>query len=180
MSLDAIDGFNRSPYNLVVDAKMLLFFLAPSNTTIWVLSFLVIVSFFLRNFWCRFLCPYGALLGLLGLASSVRVARDSEKCIDCKKCEKVCPGSIRVSEKKKVQSAECIGCLECVSVCPVNDCLSLNLSGTRRLQPYLLPILVVSVFLLFWLVAFASGHWQSMAPPENFQKLYKMVLAIKH
>ena len=156
------------------------FFLMPSDTTIWVLSFLVVVSFFLRNFWCRFLCPYGALLGLFALASPVRVARDAEKCIDCKKCEKVCPGSIRVSEKRNVRTAECIGCLDCVAICPVNDCLSLELPIKRRMHPYLLPISIVSVFLLFWLIAVASGHWQSMVPPENFQKLYKMILTIKH
>jgi len=53
MDLAAIEAFMDTPYNLVVDARMLLFFIAPSATTIWVVSILVIGSFFLRNFWCR-------------------------------------------------------------------------------------------------------------------------------
>ena len=93
MSLEAIIAFQRAPYNLVADGKMLLFFLAPSGLAAGVLLFLVLVSFFVRNFWCRYLCPYGALLGLLAFMSPVKVKRVAETCIDCQKCEKVCPGS---------------------------------------------------------------------------------------
>ncbi len=78
MDIASIEAFNRSTYNLVVDAKMLFFFLAPSTLSLWVLIFLVAISFFLRNFWCRYLCPYGALLGLLALFSPVNVQREEK------------------------------------------------------------------------------------------------------
>ncbi len=64
--------------------------------------FLVGLSFIIRNFWCRYLCPYGALLGLLALASPFQVKRDKETCIDCKKCEKTCPASITLTTKKPI------------------------------------------------------------------------------
>ena len=109
MDLRAIEAFNRNSYNLVVDAKMLLLFIAPSTLTLSVMGFLVVVSFFCRNFWCRYLCPYGALLGIITLVSPIRVKRDREICIDCHQCERVCPGSIRVAEKDSVNSPECHG-----------------------------------------------------------------------
>ncbi|MDH4320388.1 MAG: 4Fe-4S binding protein, partial [Desulfobulbaceae bacterium] len=124
MDLEAIRAFNHTPYNVVVDAKMLLLFMQPSPLTLWVMGFLVVVSFVSRNFWCRYLCPYGALLGILALASPMRVQRDQERCIDCHKCEKACPGSIRVASKTSINVPECVGCLECVAACPVADCLS--------------------------------------------------------
>ena len=81
MDVAAITSFLQTPYNVGADAKMLQFFLAPSTITIFVLSFLVVVSFFLINFWCRFLCPYGALLGLIAYFSPLTIHRDAAQCI---------------------------------------------------------------------------------------------------
>ena len=173
MDLQAIEAFNRTPYNLVVDAKMLLFFIEPGNLTLWVMGFLIVISFFSRNFWCRYLCPYGALLGILALFSPVRVKRDRELCIDCHKCEKVCPGSILVATKDSVNSAECQGCLECVAVCPVEDCLSVSTFGQRKISPLLLPLGVISLFFILWAWAQISGHWQSEIPVDVLKAYYK-------
>lgn len=180
MGLPAIEAFNRSPYNLVVDAKMLLFFLEPSTLTIWVLFFLVLASFFLRNFWCRYLCPYGALLGVVALAGPLRIRRDRQSCIDCRKCEKVCPGSIRVAEKESVGSPECLGCLECVAACPVEDCLAVSAYGRQRLPALLLPIGVLAVFFLLWGWAASSGHWHSEIPLDVLKAYYQESRFLAH
>jgi polyferredoxin len=176
MDLAGIEAFRRSPYNLVVDAKMLLFFLAPSALSLWVMGGLVAASFFLRNFWCRYLCPYGALLGLLALASPVAVSRNEESCLDCRKCDKVCPGSIRVSWKKTVRSPECIGCGECVSACPVRDCLTLKAASRWKVPALALPFAVLTLFLGFWAWAVLNGHWNSKVPVEVMKKVYAIVL----
>ncbi|MBU0483550.1 MAG: 4Fe-4S binding protein [Proteobacteria bacterium] len=180
MDIRALEAFNRSSYNLVVDAKMLLFFIDPSRMTMWVIGFLVIISFFMRNFWCHYLCPYGALLGLLALMSPVRVKRNSEACIDCKKCEKVCPSSIPVASRQSINSPECIGCLECVAVCPPEKCLTLNLPGGRTVNPFLLPGAVLAVFMVCWAVAVLTGHWQNDIPLETLQKFYRMSENLAH
>lgn len=180
MDLAAIDAFTSAPYNLVVDARMLLFFLAPSATTLWVLAILVVASFFLRNFWCRYLCPYGALLGLVAWFGPSRVNRDKESCINCKKCEKVCPGAIRVAEQATVTSPECLGCLECLAVCPVEGCLQLSSYRRRKLPSWLLPLGVVGLFLTIWAVANLSGHWQSAVPPEILKSYYPMAAGLAH
>lgn len=180
MTLDQIESFHTSPYNLAVDAKMLLFFLTPSGLSAGVMIFLVVISFVIRNFWCRYLCPYGALLGLLALASPFQVKRDQETCIDCKKCEKICPASITLTSKKTIRTGECIGCTECVSVCPVDDCLTLALPGRKKNSILLLPAAVLTTFLLFYAVSLVSGHWYSEVPPEVMKKFYSIIVELPH
>jgi polyferredoxin len=174
MDLATIEAFRRSPYNLVVDAKMLLFFLAPSSLSLWVMGGLLAASFFLRNFWCRYGCPYGALLGLLALASPVAVSRAGENCLDCRKCDRVCPGGLRVSQKETVRSPECIGCAECVAACPARDCLSVKAGGRWNLPPLVLPLAVLALFLTYWAWAVLSGHWHSEVPLAVMKKLYSV------
>ena len=75
MSAIAIEQFLASPYGLIVDVRMLNFFRYLSGTAAYVVLGLVVASIFVQNFWCRYLCPYGALLGLAALASPVRITR---------------------------------------------------------------------------------------------------------
>jgi polyferredoxin len=180
MNLQAIEAFSNTPYNLAVDARMLLFFLEPSATTLWVMGGLVFASFFLRNFWCRYLCPYGALLGIMAWFGPLKIRRDQETCINCKKCEKACPGEIRVAEKTLVNSPECLGCLECVAACPVNDCLQVSAYGRRPLPALALPLGVVGLFLLFWVGAVATGHWHSAVPLDLLKKYYLLAQDLAH
>ena len=180
MTLKQIESFHTSPYNLAVDAKMLLFFLSPSGLSAAIMLFLVAISFFVRNFWCRYLCPYGALLGLLALASPFQIKRDSNTCIDCKKCEKTCPASIRITTKNTVRTGECIGCTECVSVCPVEDCMTLALPRRRKNSILLLPAGVLGLYLLFYGVSLLTGHWYSEVPPEIMKKFYSIITELPH
>ena len=75
MSADDIQDFLVSPFSVMADVKMLDFFRQAGSWTIGVLSVLVLLSVVTKNFWCRYLCPYGALMGLVSLASPVRITR---------------------------------------------------------------------------------------------------------
>ncbi len=174
MDIAAIESFNQTMYNLVVDAKMLFFFLAPSTLSMWILIFLVAASFFLRNFWCRYLCPYGALLGILALVGPLTIHRREENCIDYKKCDRICPGSIKVSARKTVRTPECVGCGECVSACPASECLELHGPIRKKLPLLVLPLGVLTIFFLFYGWAVMTGHWYSEVPLEVFKKAYSI------
>ncbi|MCF8432071.1 MAG: 4Fe-4S binding protein, partial [Melioribacteraceae bacterium] len=114
MSTIALRMFLDSPYNLVADVKMWYFFADISKTSLIVISVLFFLSIFIRNFWCRFLCPYGALLGIFSLLSPQKITRDPISCIDCALCAKACPSNIKVDKVKTVFSDECSTCMSCV------------------------------------------------------------------
>jgi polyferredoxin len=180
MDLTSLTDFHNSSYNLISDAKMLHFFLQPSMLAGSIMLGIILVSFLLRNFWCRYLCPYGGLLGLLALASPFQIKRAPDTCIDCKKCNRVCPASITITNRQTVRNAECIGCLECVQACPVPDCLNLALPGKKQVHPILLPGLTIGLFFLCFFLAKMSGHWHTQVPVEVFQHYYQMIDTIGH
>ena len=179
MDLHSIEGFLRSPYNRIVDVRMLTFFLNPSRLAGGIMLGLLALSFFVKNPWCRYLCPYGALLGLLAMISPFQVKRDQESCIHCKKCARICPAAIPVPEKATMRNPECIACLECVAVCPVDECLAPALYQ-QRTRPILVPALVLALFFGFWLTATATGHWHTQTPAEEAKRFYRMGEKIIH
>jgi len=118
MPVPAIRAFLEGPYGMVDDVKMLNFFRFLGLAGGAVVAVLVVASVFVQNFWCRYLCPYGALMGLVSLGSPLRIRRQTSLCIDCGKCAKACPAALPVDKLIAIRSAECTGCLECVAECP--------------------------------------------------------------
>jgi MauM/NapG family ferredoxin protein len=84
-------------------------------------SFLVIASLGLLapRFWCRFLCPAGALLALCSRKPLLR-RRVGDNCAHCGRCVRVCPTGAIMEEPEKTAFSECVVCLDCVRVCPVD------------------------------------------------------------
>lgn len=181
MSIADLRAFLDSPYGLVADVKMLDFFRAAGRTTIAVTSILVILSVITKNFWCRYLCPYGALMGLAAVLSPVRITRDPISCIDCGKCAAACPSLIPVDTLLAVRTPECNGCLTCVSVCPVKDALEMRTRSTRRRLPAI--AIAGGVTLIFLLVvggAKAMGYWNGAIPERVFFELIPSAASFAH
>ena len=82
-----------------------------ATTVLWVgLGVLLVASVFVRNLYCRFLCPLGAALGLVSKLAPFKIKRWSE-CSTCQLCEKACEwGAIR---ERKIVMAECVRCDDC-------------------------------------------------------------------
>jgi polyferredoxin len=178
MAAGEIAAFMNSPYGVIADVKMLNFFRHLGETGAIVIGVLVVASLFVQNFWCRFLCPYGALLGITSLFSPARIRRNPETCIDCTKCAKACPSALPVDKLITIKSAECTGCLECVAVCPAKDALSLSLPKIPALAPQApkLPTWAMAAgiaVLFFGIVGFAktAGYWDSHVPRAIYQQL---------
>lgn len=167
----ALQAFIHSDYHKVADVRLLDFFLQITPFALGVILGLLALSLVLRNPFCRYLCPYGALLGLVALLSPVRVTRDRERCVSCGVCSQVCPSYIDVMRTSSVTSVECIGCWRCVSHCRAQGALSMRAAGTQALPGIVFALLVL---LLFWggsLVGKLSGHWQTSLDMAEYMRL---------
>ena len=69
------------------------------------------------RFFCRYICPLGALFGILGSFSPWRIGKRAQgKCGDCRLCEGYCEGACRPSET--IITSECVMCMNCLNQCP--------------------------------------------------------------
>ena len=181
MPVPDLEAFLTSPYGLVADVKMLDFFRDAGTLTIQICAVLVLLSIVTKNFWCRYLCPYGALMALASLASPMRITRDPISCIDCGKCAKACPSLIPVDVLRTVRTPECNGCLTCVSVCPVKDALEMRtLARRRRITAPRMALGVAVIFLAIVGYAKAAGHWRGNVPEAIFFQLIPSASALSH
>ena len=188
MSAAAIADFISSPYGVIADVKMLNFFRFMSTTAAVTVGVLVVLSMFIQNVWCKYMCPYGALMGIAALLSPARITRDPDPCIDCAKCAKACPAALPVDKLIQIKSSECTACLECVAVCPAEGALHLALPNmvtslgvkSRRIQPWTIAAGIAILF--FGLVGFAkvSGYWKTNLPHDVYMQLVPTANSATH
>jgi len=183
MNLQQITFFQNSSYNKIADAKMLYFFLDISATGLMVIMALVLLTYLFKNFWCRFLCPYGALLGVLSWLSPFKIRRENENCIDCKKCREACPSDIEVYNKESIFTVNCIGCRECTKneTAVQQHCLKM-ISKTRYYGKYenLLSVAAPLIFLLIFIIAYFTGHWNSTVSNEEYARFLNSIRSLSH
>jgi len=89
------------------------FFYVHLGTLAVAILFFVLVG----RFWCRYLCPLGAIYGVFNRVSLLKVVVNKNRCNDCKQCLSVCPVGIQEPEDIG-HSTDCIQCGKCISECP--------------------------------------------------------------
>ncbi|MBO0889202.1 4Fe-4S binding protein [Candidatus Bathyarchaeota archaeon] len=89
------------------------------------LNIIILVGFVyaawrIPRFWCRYICPVGAIMAVTQKNSLLGMHRDPIKCSDCKECETACPMQIPILDLdwKKFNDSECILCMACIDACP--------------------------------------------------------------
>ena len=181
MPLQAISAFMSAPYWAISDVKMLHFFTGMSALSLGVVSVLALLSVFYKNFWCRYLCPYGALLGMISFFSPLKVRRSKDLCIDCGSCSQACPSRIDVQHKVSVHSVECTACLTCVGACPAEDALSVRLPLWKRAIPsWSFALIVLLLFGTGVVSGMLSGHWETSLTSLDYQRLIPMAGRMGH
>ena len=171
MDAESLKAFIYSPYNKVADVKMYLFFANISSVALWTILTLAMLSMAVKNFWCRYLCPYGVFLGFVSFFSPLKVTRQKSTCIDCELCSKACPAGINVHKATRIWSDECMNCLECVAVCPVKNTLDVRLSKNANPVPtWIFGTLVAGVFVAITGLAMLTGHWQNSISRDEYSR----------
>ncbi len=177
MDANSLATFLYSPYNKVADIKMYLFFANITTFALWTIIILMVFSLFIKNFWCRFLCPYGALLGIAGWLSPLKITRNKSTCIDCALCTKACPQNIKVHKTTRVWSDECMSCMLCVSACPAKATLDVRMSAKSKkaVPTWVYGTLVAGVFIAVTGMAMLAGHWQNGISKEEYHRRFQQL-----
>ncbi|MBI5471193.1 MAG: 4Fe-4S binding protein [Ignavibacteriae bacterium] len=177
MDVFDLESFIYSPYNKVADIKMYLFFANISTFALWTIIILMVFSVFIKNFWCRFLCPYGALLGVFGWLSPLKITRNKSTCIDCELCTKACPSNIKVHKAGRVWSDECMSCMLCVESCPVKNTLDVRVTAksTRAVPTWVYGTLVAGLFVAITGLAMLTGNWANGISKEEYRRRFQQL-----
>ncbi len=137
--------------------------------TTFLVGFIVLVvslvgSLLYERFFCKYLCPAGALLGLFSRVSVLRISRNAGACTSCGACDKACMMDCAVSTADVVTSSECISCNECVNVCPVPGALQVTAPSGRRSPAIAATGVVVAVMVAIVGVTTLTGSFDWRQP----------------
>jgi uncharacterized protein with FMN-binding domain/polyferredoxin len=117
---------------------------AFSNMAAGLILFALIAaaSFFVERFFCRYLCPLGAVFAITSRLRIAKIQKPSEKCGKCRICTKSCPMGIALYKTDVVDSGECIHCMQCVAQCPRKN-VTLAVSE-KDVRPLVASVVVVT------------------------------------
>lgn len=181
MPASKTEAFLNTSFWKVSDIKLLRFFFVNiTPVTKITLIVLFVLSIFYKNFWCRYLCPYGGLLGMLSFFSPLKITRIDSKCIHCGLCSKNCPSYLPVDIKRVVRSPECTGCLTCVSHCPSKGALDVAFIGKKAISPEIVMASIVAIFFGIVLIAQVAGKWHSVVSYDELFRIMPFIDTLAH
>lgn len=178
-ALDWIDGLLRG---WLLNAQP---FYLPNLILLGVFILILELNFVRPRFWCRYLCPLGGLLGLISKVSIFKHSVDSDKCVSCRKCLRICPtGAINPDNSFTADMPECTLCLNCRENCPTGaisftrEKIPVEQTDmTRRSLIYSLGAgLALGAVLRFIPVLGKNVHNKVRPPGSNEESLYEQCI----
>ncbi|MCE9680608.1 4Fe-4S binding protein [Shewanella sp. AS1] len=187
MPSPAIPHYLEGRYHKIADLKMALFFITPGLITLACFGLILFLAAWRRQGFCRYICPYGGLLGILSFASPLKIRRSQQHCLittkglNCDKCTRACPANIKVHQQAVVRSDECQACMRCISACPKKqEALHFSTRNGIKLSARGLTIMLIALLFMIPLIAYTSGFWVSQTPTEIRMYLIQHLDAIGH
>lgn len=168
-------------YHKIADIKTAWVFVNPGVITLSVLTIIVVISAWRQRAFCRYFCPYGALLGLTSFVSPFKIRRDKQHCLNeqggrqCDKCTRACPSNIIIHTAKQIRTDECQACMRCISACPKKQALGFKTRRGKTLSSKQLLIVLLLIMFGIPLIAFASGFWHSQTTNEIRMQLIPLM-----
>lgn len=128
------------------------------------LVLILIASMFVERFFCRYLCPMGAVFSIFSKLKVLNIKKPRTDCGKCRICTRSCAMGIALYEKDSVSAGECIGCMQCIEACPrKNVRLSVQ---SRDLSPLLAAVAAFSV-----IGVYSSANIRISQPGEGIEVL---------
>jgi NAD-dependent dihydropyrimidine dehydrogenase PreA subunit len=88
------------------------------------------------------------MLGLVSMASLLKIRRSPHHCVRCHQCEHRCPANLPIMLGTTVRSPECFACYRCVDGCPAPGALALADPGKRSVPAWLTGALMTGVLMV--------------------------------
>ena len=160
-----------------------------------ILGLSLLLSLFVERPFCKYACPYGAVLGVSNLFRIFSIKRTESSCINCGACDKACPMNIEVSTAGTVRDHQCISCMKCTSeqACPVADTVDLKIGkvsgkgkiGSKVIAPIVLAVFVAGIGLSMafnlWITEstkvpakYTSGVFEGISNPADIRGSYSL------
>jgi polyferredoxin/major membrane immunogen (membrane-anchored lipoprotein) len=106
------------------------------------LILITVASLLVERFFCRYLCPMGAIFAVVSKLRVLRIKKPSAQCGRCRVCTNACPMGIPLYKAEDVKSGECINCMKCVGVCLRGN--AAPAAKKSRLHPLAIALIAVA------------------------------------
>jgi polyferredoxin/uncharacterized protein with FMN-binding domain len=146
--------FNHLPSFNIIFANMLPGFI--------IFLLICLSSFFVERFFCRYLCPLGAIFSILSKARITRIVKPRDKCGNCRLCTNKCAMGIPLYRMNEVKSGECINCFKCITACPRKN-PQFEVSG-NNLKPAIAGAVTVAAITGIYYIGSFSANALSQGP----------------
>ncbi|MDQ7032575.1 MAG: 4Fe-4S binding protein [Desulfonauticus sp.] len=140
------------------------------NLTLIIIFAILILSFIIPRFWCRYLCPLGAFYGLFNLISWLRLKKE-DTCISCELCKKACYLGLSPCTDNLLNNTRCVSCLKCIEKCPKHS-LKIHLTFVNNIKPILYPLVLIILYVGIIGLAIENNVWHSKISPQMYARLF--------
>ena len=132
----------------------------PQVLADYTIGFLLLVlitigAFFIERFFCRYLCPLGAVFNIFSKIGILKIKKATDKCGKCRLCTSNCAMGLPLYKVESVCGGDCINCLKCIETCPRNN-TKVNVLG-ENINPALASSVAISAMVGVYTVSNLGG-----------------------